>query len=74
MIKDIVLFSLTLTLTPNGDITTITEYHTPEEIIRVMDEIAPEHPNTHVYATALRFCIENSKVFEGELQRLLQSI
>ena len=65
---------MTLTLTPNGDILTTTEYHTPEEVIRVIDELAPEHPNTHVYATALRFCIENSKVFEDELQRLLRSI
>ena len=68
------LFSLQISVKEDGRLAFDYDYIKPERFVKKLDDIYPDYENTHVIASAIRYCVGNAEYLSEELRKLLRSI
>ena len=66
------LFSLQVSVREDGRLAFDYDYIKPDRFVKKLDDIYPDYENTHVIASVIRSCVDNSNYLSEELGKLLR--
>jgi hypothetical protein len=72
--KKSILAKIEVKLLDSGDVVVGLDYVQPELLITAMDEHAPDHENTHLYAAMIRYIKDQYHNIEDGLEVLIKNV
>lgn len=72
--KESILAKIEVKLLDSGDVVVGLDYVQPELLITAMDEHAPDHENTHLYAAMIRYIKDQYHNIEDGLEVLIKNV